>query len=116
MGNERRSHERQSVDHPMVYTAIDSEGSIQTQGVGRVLDISSNGLMMETHAPISEKRLRMRITLSGGRSIAVDGVLIYSMPHRPETYRTGVRFEASIETVSDIMAELNCHHPKANGP
>lgn len=106
MTNERRMHERMSVNHPMVYTVFDREGAIQTHGVGRALDISPEGLMMETHVPVREKRLRIRIALSGGRNVTVNGILVYSMPHRPEIYRNGVRFEAFPEAVADLMAEL----------
>jgi hypothetical protein len=106
MATELRRHERTAINQAMVYTAMDNEGKILSRGIGRALDISPNGLMMETREPVSEKRLRVRISLANGESIAIDGEMAYSMPYRPETYRTGIKFVDIPETVADVIAGL----------
>jgi hypothetical protein len=103
---ERRLHKRMHVNHPMVYIAMDEKGIIREQGVGLAMDVSANGLMLETKEPIREKKLSLRLSIPGDESIAVDGLLVYSMPYRPETYRSGISFDSPGEALSDFMAAL----------
>jgi hypothetical protein len=106
MTTELRQHRRKAINQAMVYTTLDSEGNILARGIGRALDISPNGIMMETKEPVSEKQLRVRISLPNGESISIEGELIYSLPFRPETYRTGVKFadleKAAAEAISGL--------------
>jgi hypothetical protein len=106
MTTELRQHKRSDINRAMVYTAIDKDGTIQARGIGRALDISPKGLMMETREPVMANRLRVRISLPNNESIAIDAELVYSMPHRPQTYRTGIKFIELENSVADAIAGL----------
>jgi hypothetical protein len=103
---ELRHHKRTAINQAMVYTTMDKEGKIQARGIGRALDISPKGLMMETREPVSEKLLRVRIALPNDQNIAIDCEVVYSMPYRPQTYRTGIKFNNIPETVAEAIAGL----------
>jgi hypothetical protein len=103
---EQREYERMSIDHPVIYTAVDEVGTTIAQGVARALDISPRGLMIETYQPITEKWVKIRATVFDDKSISIEGEMIYSIPHRPRTYRIGIKFDRAHEAVSEFIAGL----------
>ena len=93
--NEQRDHKRTQISHPLVYTAIDGDGNISSQGMALAVDISPNGMMLETREPIHAKAVKIRTTTSQAAIVETTGEIIYSLPHAPKKYRTGLKFNGS---------------------
>jgi hypothetical protein len=106
MKAELRHNKRRPINQPIVYSVMDSAGEVCTCGVGRALDFSPNGLMMETYEPIKEEKLRVRITISEGESIVADGILVYSLLYGHKTYRTGIKLLGTEEAVDEFISKL----------
>lgn len=104
--NEQRNHKRTQINHPLVYTAMDGEGNISCQGMAHAVDISPNGMMIETTEPIHAKSLKIRTATSQAANVETTGMIIYSLPHAPNKYRTGLRFNGSAGQRSQFTNEL----------
>ena len=104
--NEQRNHKRTLISHPLVYTAIDANGNISSQGMAHAVDISPNGMMIETTEPIHAKAVKIRTATSQAANVETTGEIIYSLPHAPKKYRTGLRFNGSVGQQSQFTNEL----------
>ena len=104
--NERRKNKRTPINYPVIYMAIDSNGKVDTQGIGLALDISIDGMMFESDEAIDATKLSIHASSSNGARLKVDGDLIYSMPSAEGKYRSAIRFEGLPDQISLFVAEL----------
>ena len=104
--NEQRIHKRTQISHPLVYTAMDRQGNISSQGMALAVDISPNGLMIETTEPIHAKAVKIRTATSQAANVETIGEIIYSLPHAPKKYRSGLKFNDAAEQLSQFADEL----------
>jgi hypothetical protein len=103
---EQRKVKRTTIDRPVIYIGIGAGDKIECQGIGRALDISPNGMMMESTEPVYADKLRIRFSTEAGESLEVGGQLIYSMPHSPGTYRIGLMFTGMSKRIADFIAQM----------
>lgn len=74
------------------YIAIDEDNVTVKQAMGRTLNVSENGILLETHFPMEE---RQKISLSLALEddlISVKGEVVYSKPGEDEKFETGIKF------------------------
>lgn len=103
---EQRKHERTLINRSIVYVGMNHLGQVEVQGVGRALDLSSNGMMFETTDPIYVEKLSIRTSTDEGRNLEVGAQLIYTMPHSPGVYRTGIQFTGGAEKIALFVSEM----------
>jgi hypothetical protein len=89
--------------------ASDSSGEVEAQGIGEALDISKDGMMIESDEPIEATKLFIHASRNNGGSIKVEGFLVYSMPYSNGKYRSGLRFTGPSEQVTSFLTELENH-------
>jgi hypothetical protein len=99
-----REYKRVSIEHPIIYTCMNSEGEIDRQGVGTALNISPNGMMVEASEAIHAKSVKIRASVSGGLNVETMAETVYCIPHTPNKYRTGFILTA---TASDALRFTN---------
>ena len=107
--NERRKTDRVAIRHPVIYVVSDSNGQIETQGIGLALDVSEDGMMFESNESIDAAQLAIHASCSDGGTLKVEGFLVYSMPHTDGKYRSGVRLQGAAEHVAHFVRELRKH-------
>jgi hypothetical protein len=89
------------------YFCIDEDGRITHQGMGRTLNISTTGILLETNEelPIS-KTIDMEIAMKND-IINASGTIIHSTKDKDETFHTGIHFtkisDKDKETLSTVM-------------
>jgi hypothetical protein len=105
--DERRKNSRIPINYPVYYICINSNGNVDAQGVGLALDISIDGMMFESDEPIDATTISIQASSSKGDTIKVDGLLIYSMPHSEDRYRSAIRFQGPPDRISYFVAELS---------
>lgn len=104
--SEQRKNQRIQINRSVVYIGMNYKDQVETQGVGRALDLSPKGMMIESTEPIYVDKLSIRTSNDKGDSIEVGATVIYSMPHSPGTYRTGVQFSGPAEKAAQFTAEM----------
>jgi len=103
---EQREYLRTQINHSIVFVGMNNDGQVEIQGIGRALDLIPNGIMFESTEPIYVKKMSIRASTDKGDSIEISGKVVYSMPHSPGTYRTGVQFTSIAEKTARFAAEM----------
>jgi hypothetical protein len=88
----RRQTQRQNALNLLDYTALGADGEIAFRGLGRTLNVGENGLLLETHQPLTAGQT-VRITI-GLREDLVDlqGRVVRIEPDGAEKYQAGIEF------------------------
>ncbi len=88
---ERRQHPRFETLN-FVYYIMRDDGSFFTQDMGRTLDASKSGLLIETRVPLVEGlQIQMDIALADA-ILNLTGVVIYSRKSEDESHHSGIKF------------------------
>lgn len=74
------------------YNALDKKGDVLAQGMGRTLNVSQGGILIETHTPIDA---RFVILMSIGfkeKVIDIKGKVVYTREGKEDKYESGIEF------------------------
>ncbi|MBW1743531.1 MAG: PilZ domain-containing protein [Deltaproteobacteria bacterium] len=100
--NQRRNLRVRSLNL-ISYVCIDENQNVVRQGMGRTLDVSEDGILIETHTPIA---LQHTISLTIGLEddvTEIDGRAVYSRPGEPGKYESGIAFYGKNEAGLRIL-------------
>jgi len=101
--NEKRHCPRIQALTLISYSCIGESEKIESQGMGRTLNISEEGILMETYVSIDPK---YSIALSIGLEdelINITGQIIYSKPGKNEKFETGIEFLETDKSTIEIL-------------
>ena len=102
---EKRKHAR--VDSlNLSYFCLDENNQVVKQGMGRTLNVSESGILLETHYPIDEKHT---ITVTLGLEedlIEISGRPVHSRLNTDKKYEVGIEFLQSNEKVRTILKQF----------
>lgn len=88
----KREKERLSTKNFLDYVVLSADGTPQSRGLGRTLNVSSGGLLMETADQVELGR-NLLVTLGlGDEMVEVAAHVIRSAPSSAELYATGIEF------------------------
>jgi c-di-GMP-binding flagellar brake protein YcgR len=100
---ERRHHPRISALNLISYNCLDETEGIVAQGMGRTLNISEGGILLETHTPIDPKNaIALAIGLEDDL-ININGTVVFSLAGKEEKYEAGIEFLAMSDSTLDIL-------------
>ena len=88
---DRRKHPRVNLFNPIAYSGIDSDGKILVQNIAVALNVSNNGIMLESHHEIKSEMIRLRFTSCDQKMIEMTGKVIYCTCKNTGIYQIGVR-------------------------
>ncbi len=108
----QRQYARVKTNNLISYAGIDAQGTVIKQGMGRALDISQNGLMLESGCPIESEYISLLSAAPDDRLITIVGKVAYTRQDRPGCYRIGIRFTGSHEENVQFATSLikTFHH------
>ena len=89
---ENRKHKRIHSTNLLNYVCLDEEGNAFAQGMGRTLNVSESGILLETHVSLDPQTL---VSLTIGMEeeiIDIKGTAIYSQKNDEGIYETGIEF------------------------
>lgn len=90
--DERRHYERFDTLN-FVYYVLQDNDSILTQDIGRTLDASAEGLLIQTHEPlVAGLRLQLSLALAD-ELLEARGTVIHVGAEQDGFYRSGVRLD-----------------------
>ena len=95
--SERRKHPRVKIYYPISCDGLDENGNIVEQYMGIALDISQNGLLIETSFLIESRCLKlMAVDQDNNNLIEIKGKVVYSKQGETATkYKTGLRLQGT---------------------
>ena len=88
---EKRKHAR--IDSlNLSYFCLDENNQIVKQGMGRTLNVSESGILLETHYPIDEKNTIMLTLGLEEDLIEISGRPVHSRTNDDQKYEVGIEF------------------------
>ena len=90
----------------MTMAGMDEDDNQLERGMGRVLDISQTGLLLETHHLIQSEKILMSASGVQEGLIDIKGKVVYSKNSGFETYHTGVEFYENDSQAHRFVVEL----------
>jgi c-di-GMP-binding flagellar brake protein YcgR len=104
--NERRHHPRISALNLISYNCIDETEQIVAQGMGRTLNISEGGILLETHTPIDPKNtIALAIGLEDDL-INIKGKVVFSTSGKDEKFEAGIEFLEMQDSTFEILKKF----------
>ncbi len=102
MDKENRQHTRiDSIN--LTYFALNENDEIIKQSIGRTLNVSKSGILLETHIPIT---VTQKVLLSIGLEddiVDIKGCVVYAAACGDGKHKTGIEFDNVGETASQIL-------------
>ena len=89
---DNRKHKRFDSGNLLSYVCLDDSDKVVQQGMGKTLDVSEGGMLLETHVPISSGS---DILLSIGlrdEMVDIRGDIIYWRKRDDDMVESGIRF------------------------
>jgi len=101
--NEKRHHPRINALNLISFSCIDATEGVVAQGMGRTLNISEDGILLETHASIDPKyTIELAIGLED-ELINIKGSIIFSTPGKDEKFEAGIEFLETDDATIEIL-------------
>ena len=101
----KRKHERiQSLN--LSYICLDENQNIVKQGMGRTLNISESGILLETHFPIEPKHV-VQLTISLEENLLdLKGKPVHVRSIDEGKYEIGIQFVGLDQSSSDLLKKF----------
>lgn len=102
---DKRKHERiESLN--LSYICLDEDENIVKQGMGRTLNISESGMLLETHFPIESKHT-LRLTISLEEDLLdIKGKPVHIRSIEGGKYQIGIQFQDLGEKTTKILKKF----------
>jgi c-di-GMP-binding flagellar brake protein YcgR len=103
---DRRQYRRVKILNLLAYECMDEDDNQLERGMGRVLDISQRGLLLETRNFLESKNILLSASGVQEDLIDIKGKVVNSRNSGYETCHTGVKFYANDEQTHQFVVEL----------
>lgn len=108
---EKRKHSRIDSLHLLNYIYYGESEDDATQGMGRTLNVSESGILLETHVPIDVDR-NIQLTIGIEENVVdIKGSVIYSKKNDRGMYESGIEFykmdAAAQKVLKAYISEFN---------
>ncbi len=101
--NDRRLYPRIDALNLIAYDFMDEDGQVVMRGMGKTLNISEGGILLETHIQIEQQ---YDASLSIGLEndlIDIKGKFVASKPGKADKFESGIKFLEIDETALAIL-------------
>ncbi len=108
---EKRKHFRIDSLHLLNYVYCDENNEEATQGMGRTLNVSESGILLETHNPIGIQNV-VSLTIGFEEDVVeIKGRTIYSKENEQSMFESGIEFfdvdGVALEVLRRYIAAFN---------
>ncbi len=103
MTHQNRKHDRIDSLNLLNYVCLDEKGKESIQGMGRTLNVSRGGILLETHITLASD---CAISLTIGfedELVDITGKVVYSRKGNDKKYESGIEFSEINETELKIL-------------
>ena len=102
----KRKNPRVKTSNGVSYVCIDENGNEIEQGMGKTIDISIGGILLETSVPIESKYILIATIDLKGNLIEIRGKVVYSRKIEFREFLNGIQFLETPERQIKIIAEF----------
>jgi len=92
---DRRKFPRIKVFNPIAYDCMDKDGVLVDQNMGIALDISQNGILLETAQMIQEKNIYLLFVDLEDNMTRIIGRVVFSVKNKDGNFKSGINFQGN---------------------
>jgi len=111
---ERRKHPRIDSLNLLSYLVTDEDEQIVTQGVGRTLNVSHGGILLETHVPLDPEHTISLFVAMEDDLVDLKGKTVYTISGEEGKHHTGIVFLEPGEAARELLAKFIQSFQKRN--
>jgi c-di-GMP-binding flagellar brake protein YcgR len=114
MNEEKRKHFRVDSLHLLNYVYKDDRSEEAMQGMGRTLNISETGMLLETHTPPISVGSVVSLTIGFEEDVVdIKGRVVYTNESKNDMYESGIEFFDINDEAKAILAKyINAFNAK----
>ena len=111
----RRVSQRVGINKCLSYNGMDAHSNVIDRYMGMALNISRNGIQLETDRKIKAKLILLMFFDYGGNYVASQGRVVYSKESASEKFKTGIYLEGTRQDNLQFIKKLirSYHYRKA---
>ncbi len=94
---DRRKFPRVKIFNPIFYDCVDKDGNLLDQSMGIALDISQNGILLETAHILESKNIYLLFVDLENELIRITGRVIFSVKKKDGKFKAGINFQGAHE-------------------
>src|SRR5512141_1783688 len=117
---DNRQYTRVETCNLISFLSVDADGHVLRQGMGKAIDISQNGMLLESALPVDSEFVSLMSTDPDDPLIEITAQVAYSRRSHTGSYLTGMRFSASeadnIRFAAGLIKTFHYRRKKAGGP
>ena len=103
---EHRKHKRIHSMNLLNYVCLDENGEAFSQGMGRTLNVSESGILLEPRAAL-EPKTEVSLTIGMEEEIVdLKGTAVYSKKNAGGSYETGIEFSSVDDAELKILRKF----------
>ena len=103
---DRRKFPRIKVCNPVAYDSLDKNGVLVDQNMGIALDISQNGILLETAEMIQQKDIYLVFVDVEDKMIRIVGKVVFSVKNKDGNFKNGINFQGSSDENTAFATKL----------
>lgn len=113
---DRRKHQRIKTQNLISHFSFDELGKLDSQGIGKAIDISKGGILIETLHPIESDSISLMAVDLENNLIEIKGRLMHLKKSPAGTYLSGIEFVDNDKQVINFIIKLVkvYNHRKSN--
>ena len=113
---DRRKFPRVKVFNPVHYDCVDKDGNLLDQNMGLALDISQNGILLETPHRIESKNIYLLFVDVDNEQTRITARVIFSVKKKDGKFKTGINFQGTHEENIQFAKKIvqAYHHQKTD--
>lgn len=100
---DKRLHTRVNALNLIAYDCMDKDGQVVMHGMGRTLNISEGGILLETHIQIEQQYDALLSIGLENDLIDIKGKVVSSRPDKVDKFESGIKFLEIGETELAIL-------------
>lgn len=102
---EKRRHDRISALNLLNYVCLDEDNNFVQQGMGRTLNVSESGILLETHVAF-DRQLTVMLTIGLEDDLVdIKAKVVFSKKNPEGKFESGIEFIEKDETASLVLSE-----------
>lgn len=105
-GKEKRKHPRFETTNLLNFVCCAEDGEACHQGMGRTLNVSETGILLETYHPI-DPQWQISITIGFEEELVdIQGSVIFQKESKEDTYEAGIQFSEISDHEREILVKF----------
>ncbi len=113
----RRKYPRIKICNPISYDCVDAEGNLLDQSMAIALDVSQNGILLETSQKIESKTISLLFVDLENELIEIPGTVVFSIQKKDLKFKSGINFQGTPEAnILFAKKVIEAYHQQKSDP